>query len=227
MSDMRVERPNLLRDQVTETLRQAVLSGRFAPGERLTERELGELTGVSRTSLREGLRQLQSEGLVEPAPSRGLRVSVLSEAELADHYEVREYLEAAAVELFVSRSTDEQVGTLTSSLQQAVEADGESSDLRSSYYECLLDGAGNPLLSRLYASVSMRIVMMQRLSFRSPGRAEESQREAEEVIAAIESRDRERAVAAARHHVRMAKESALRALREVSSTAVKTPDLGR
>jgi len=212
MVELRIERPDqLLRDRVTDTLRAAVLQGVFSPGDRLTERELGELTGVSRTSLREGLRQLQGEGLVEAAPGRGLRVTVLSEQELGELYEVREYLESAAVELFVQRATEEQIDALDRSLHSSSLPESKD-DVRSGYYDNLFAGAGNPLLRKLYDSIAARIVMMQNLSIRTPGRAEETRREGEELLGWIRKRDAPRAALAARHHVRMAKESALRAL---------------
>ncbi|MBF6207817.1 FadR family transcriptional regulator [Streptomyces gardneri] len=80
MTDLRIHRPErLVRNQVTDALRKAVLDGVLNPGDLLTERKLVELTAVSRTSLREGLRQLRAEGLIEPAPGRVLQVILLRE----------------------------------------------------------------------------------------------------------------------------------------------------
>ena len=66
------------REQVASRLRDAIVTGRFAPGRRLVERELCELTGVSRTSIREALRELESEGLITTVPHHGPVVSVVS-----------------------------------------------------------------------------------------------------------------------------------------------------
>ncbi|WP_062986067.1 GntR family transcriptional regulator [Nocardia anaemiae] len=225
MTDLRIQRPErLLRDRVTDTLRKAVLDGVFNPGDRLTERQLVELTGVSRTSLREGLRQLQAEGLVEPAPGRGLQVVLLSEAELAELFEVREYLESAAVELFIANASGEQVTALVRHFADSPGHNDNATNPSSAYYEILFTGAGNALLKQLFGSITARIVIMQNLSIRSPGRAEESRREAEQTVAWIEARDSARAVQAARHHVRMAKESALQALRaKIAQPAATQP----
>ncbi|MBF6209164.1 GntR family transcriptional regulator [Streptomyces gardneri] len=183
----------LLRDQVADPLRKAVLDGIFSPGDRLTQRKLIELTGVSRTSLREGLQQLQAEGLVEPAPRRGLQVILLTETALAELYEVREYLESAAAELFIANASDDQVATLAQQLTVADCDDGAGSP-SSNFYGYLFASAGNTLLRRIYESITARIVMIQNLSIRSPGRAAESRREVEQTLAWIRVRDSGRAV---------------------------------
>src|SRR5689334_6871646 len=108
-----VARPErLLRDRVTDAVREAITRGDLEPGRRLTERELVELTGVSRTSLREALRSLQAEGLVERSGARGLQVAALTADVVNELYDVRAPLEAAAVELFVRHASDEQVAEL-------------------------------------------------------------------------------------------------------------------
>src|ERR1700733_14257854 len=105
---------DFLRDKVGRAVRQAIEEGVLAPGRRLTERELIELTGVSRTSVREALRHLQTLGLVEPGPNKrsGLRVAVLDRDTVRHIYEVRAALEPVATGLFVERASDEEVATL-------------------------------------------------------------------------------------------------------------------
>ena len=98
-----------LREQVFDVLRQAILDADLQPGQRLIERQLVEDLGVSRTTVREVLARLASEGLVTVIPQRGAIVSVLSSAEAADIYEMRIALESLAVERFVERAAPEQV----------------------------------------------------------------------------------------------------------------------
>ena len=88
-----------LRRLVEDKLRGAIASGRFQPGQRLVERELCELVGVGRTSIREALRQLEAEGLVHSIPNRGPVVSTISVAEARELYAVRALLEGDAAEL--------------------------------------------------------------------------------------------------------------------------------
>src|SRR6056297_3546276 len=109
-----VERPQmLLRDQVLAKLREAIITGVYRPGERMLERELCEMLGVSRTSVREALRQLEIEELVEVGP-RGRPFVALMTAERARHiYEFREVLECAAAPLFIARAPEAAFAELT------------------------------------------------------------------------------------------------------------------
>ena len=98
-------------------LRTAITSGRFAPGQRLVEKDLCELTGVSRASVREALRQIETEGLIETLPNRGPSVTRLSTQDAASIYEVRGALEALAAQLFATHATDEQVQRLEAAVR--------------------------------------------------------------------------------------------------------------
>jgi GntR family transcriptional regulator, trigonelline degradation regulator len=97
MNDMLVERPAALRDQVVGNLRDAIINGQFAPGARLVERQMCELLGVSRTLVREALRQLEAEGWVRILPYRGPVVASMTPEEVRDLYEVRSALEGIEV----------------------------------------------------------------------------------------------------------------------------------
>src|SRR5438552_16463065 len=93
-TDMRVVRNTVtLRQQVLEVLRGAILNFQFKPGDRLIERELCEMTGVSRTSVREALRHLESEGLVQNLPNKGPMVATVTADEAREIFEVRRVLE--------------------------------------------------------------------------------------------------------------------------------------
>ena len=85
-----------LRQQVVEALRLAIIDGRLAPGARLIERELTEMLRVSRTVIREALRQLESEGLIAIVPNKGPVVRALTLAEAKDLYQIRAVLEGLA-----------------------------------------------------------------------------------------------------------------------------------
>src|SRR5215471_5621253 len=120
---MRVVRNTVtLRQQVLEVLRSAILNFQFKPGDRLIERELCELTGVSRTSVREALRHLESEGLVQNLPNKGPTVARVTREEAQALYEVREVLEGLAARLFTERATAKQVAALEMALQRLASA---------------------------------------------------------------------------------------------------------
>lgn len=209
-----VERPDrLLRDRVTDVVREAIIRGDLEPGRRLTERELGELTGVSRTSLREAFRSLQAEGLVERSEARGIRVAMLTEAVVGELYDVRAPLEATAVELCARNASDAQIAELRAVLGPLATAalDDQLESLRG-FYHLLLDAAGNSILQQFFGSIEARIHALRRVSLRIDGRAAASCAELSEVVGLIEQRKGRAAATAARAHVLAAKAAALAAL---------------
>ncbi len=110
---MQVQRNEPIRNQVARALRTAIAELRFKPGEILIERELCELTGASRPSVREALRQLESEGLVTSAAGKGTIVATVTVDEARQLYEVRGVLEGLAGRLFTDVATEQQRGDLT------------------------------------------------------------------------------------------------------------------
>ena len=125
--DLRVGRVAApLREQVLDVLRQAILDFRLKPGQRLIERELIEQIGVSRTTIREVLRELAAEGLVTTIPQKGAIVVVPTAEEAAEVYEVRAALEALAARRFVARASDKEVEALRAAFAEveAVTHDG-------------------------------------------------------------------------------------------------------
>lgn len=212
LSSLRIDRPEqLLRDRVTDVLRDAILRGDLEPGRRLTERELGEMTGVSRTSLREALRHLQAEGLVEPSEARGVQVAVLTESIVHELFDVRAVLEPAVVEMFLRHASDKDIEALAAFLEPTGDRE-ERLDRISGFYRALLGGTRNPTLQQMFGSIEVRIHALRRISLRAPGRAEASLQEFRETLHWIEKRDSPRAVEAARAHVVAAKAAALKAI---------------
>lgn len=107
-----------LRDVVFKTLRQAILMGELAPGERLMEIKLANRLGVSRTPIREAIRKLELEGLVVMVPRKGAEVARISQKGLHDVLEVRGALEELVVELACKRITTEEIRELKSNLKE-------------------------------------------------------------------------------------------------------------
>jgi DNA-binding GntR family transcriptional regulator len=107
-----------LRTQVEERLRNAILDGRYRAGQKLVERELCELTGASRSILREALVSLESSGLIERESNRGYSVSLLSVRQIYEIFELRASLETLAAELFAERASDAEMAKLESLLAE-------------------------------------------------------------------------------------------------------------
>ncbi|MFJ6569252.1 GntR family transcriptional regulator [Streptomyces sp. NPDC091292] len=210
--DLLIDRPTeSIPERVVRRVCQAIAEGLLPPGRRLTERELMELTGVSRTSIREAVRHLQTLGLVEASPSRGVRVSLLGRDEVRDIYEMREALESKAAELFTIRATDAEVAALVEKVKPAAPKEGRLKAIFE-FDEMLLDGARNSLLKSSLGALHVRIHALRSLSVTVPGRKEQSFQEYLDLTAAIKGRQPERAAEASRRHVQAAAKAALEAV---------------
>jgi DNA-binding GntR family transcriptional regulator len=213
-----------LREQVIGMVRDAILSFQLRPGERLIERELIERFGVSRTTIREALRELTSEGLVTVIPQRGAIVTAPSAEDAADLYDVRAHLESLAVERFVARATATQVAALRATVDAIVEVSHETGSetlavlkAKDDFYECLIEGAGSSVLKQVLGSIQARVRVLRATSLSVDGRASEAATEIEAVMRAIELRDAAEAGRLCAEHVHRA---AITALRELAETDV-------
>jgi Transcriptional regulators len=143
-----------LRDVVFNTLRQAILKGELAPGERLMEIQLAEKLGVSRTPIREAIRKLELEGLVNMVPRKGAEVAKISERNLRDVLEVRRALEELAVELACKRITDEdlsQLEIISKKIEREVHSldSIELAELDEKYHDVIYQATGNNRLIQI------------------------------------------------------------------------------
>ena len=143
-----------LRDVVFNTLRQAILKGELAPGERLMEIQLAEKLGVSRTPIREAIRKLELEGLVLMIPRRGAEVARISEKSMRDVLEVRRSLEELAIELACQRMTDEEFKELQraqEAFKSAVEHGSamEIAETDEAYHDIIYNSTGNMRLVQI------------------------------------------------------------------------------
>lgn len=187
-----------LRQQVLVGLRQAIIDGRLAPGARLIERELTDMMGVSRTVVREALRQLESEGLIAIIPNKGPVVRELSLAEANDLYSIRAVLEGWAARRFVENAGRAQVKQLAQALDVVAAAyDGGNAqkvlETKNRFYDMLFAGAGSETLSAMLNTLHARIWRWRALGLshpqRSAGRSKESVRGLRAVLTAIEKHD--------------------------------------
>jgi DNA-binding GntR family transcriptional regulator len=196
-------------DDAYEALREAILTGRHAAGGRLGEVELAAEVGVSRTPVREALRRLAAEGLVEVLPNRGARVSSWTAQDLEELYELRALLEGHGAGLAAPRATAEDVARLRS-LAEAMDAVGRPgrrqdldrlAELNQVFHGHVLQVAGNARLVALMQSV-VQVPLVLRTFHRYDGPAlARSLRHHHELVAAIETRDGSWAASVMRSHV--------------------------
>lgn len=191
-----------LRHQVLDYLRESIITGRLTPGARLVERELIEMLGVSRTVIREALRQLESEGLVAVVPNKGPVVREFTAVEATDLYAIRGVLVGLAARLFVQNVDAAQLDKLRSALDETIRGYKSSDptavfEAKNRFYDILLEGAASELLTTMLALLHARIARWRALGLshpkRSPARARESISGLRAMFAAIKNGDAEAA----------------------------------
>ena len=211
-----------VRQQVADALRQAILNLVLKPGERLIERELCEMTGVSRTSLREGLRELESEGLVKNVPYKGLVVATVGVQEARDIYDVRCQLEGLLGRYSAERRTNEDIARLKTNFNEvkAVVAAGKFSDLirlKSEFYEILMGITDNPILSDIVSNLQGRVAQFRVTVMTREDRVQPSIEEIKAILDAIKNKDPAGAEAACIAHVRNAGNLVIELLEEAEA----------
>lgn len=217
------------RRQVEDKLRGAIASGRFQPGQRLVERELCELIGVGRTSIREALRQLEAEGLVLTIPHRGPAVSTITSAEAGELYAVRALLEGDAGKGFARHHDGAQLLALQNSIalikRAAEQTDqGLMLEAKTAFYQVLMDGCGNRFIKQFLMTIHNRVNLLRVKSMMEPGRSVHSLAEINEIYEAVAARDGDRAAVACSNHIRAA---AAIALRMLGSEQGPTPNIAK
>jgi len=212
---LRVERNALtLREKATEILRQAIVDRRFAPGTHLKERELCELLGVSRTSVREALRHLESERLIKNVPHKGPVVASPNLDEAREIYQVRASLEGLAGELFAQNASDSHMRDLEQTAKRMSSAAAENDPAKTlaiinKFYEVLFDGARNQVCAQFIETLNARISMFRHMTLSTRSRDETMMREIFEIVEAAKLRDSQRLKNACIAHVEGAYEALL------------------
>ena len=186
--------PAALHEQATQRLRQMLVEGQIAPGAKLNERALCEQLNLSRTPLREAIKTLAAEGLVELLPNRGAIAVQLGEADVLNTFEVMAGLEGMSGELAAQRITPEELAEVQA-LHFEMKAAYTRRDLSTYYrlnaaiHRAINTAARNPVLTNTYQQVNARL---QALRFRSNQDGEKWARamaEHDRMIAALEQRD--------------------------------------
>lgn len=206
-----------LREQVVTWLRKSISEGRFEPGERLVERELCELTKVSRPLVREVLRQLEVEGLVVTVPQKGVIVVKITPAEAMQIYQVRGVLEGLAARLFAQNGTAAQKEALAENYKRLARAyASDEIDIliaaKAEFYDALLSGGGNEIAHRLLRQLHLRTSLLRATALSTPGRRRQSLAEVKAIVDAVVQGDPERAWSKTVEHIDRASSVAASAL---------------
>lgn len=203
-----------LRQQVVKLIREDILNGNFSAGERLVEGTLCDAYGVSRTVVREALRQLETEHLIRMLPSKGPIVAVLTASEIRALYVVRASLEGLMGQLFALNASDATAAALAA-LRDRIEPDyrhgsiASREEWKADFYRLLLQGAGNEVLIEVLHSIHARIAIFRRFAFVDESRVAVSIDEVSTIIDAALRRDPKATSDACAHHIVHAGELAI------------------
>jgi DNA-binding GntR family transcriptional regulator len=212
-------------DQVRDSIHAAITSGRLDPGYRLREIPLSQHFGVSTTPVREALRRLESEGLVQVQPRRGAVVVALDEVMVGDLYDLRLILETAAARMAAEAERLElaPVYGLMAQLEALVEGpESEFAQVDVALHRAINDLAANRELSETVERIHRRIQSV-RVRTSVPGRLRMGQDQHAEIVDALRRRDPDLAEAATRRHIENAKQNVLTSL-ATRRQAVAGPD---
>lgn len=192
--------------QVADSLRDMIISGEIPAGGRVLERALCERLKVSRTPLREALKLLEAEGLVEISQNKGARIMLFTPMEAMNLFEVLAGLESLAAEIAATRISDADL-TRMEHMHERMRAHyergekGEYFALNGAIHEMIVRCAGNPVLVATYAGLMLRARRGNYMAILDPSRWEEAVSEHTAIIEAFRARDPERARLIWRRHL--------------------------
>lgn len=183
-----------LHEQVAQRLRTMLVEGHIAPGAKLNERELSQVLEVSRTPLREAIKMLAAEGLVELLPNRGAIAVALSEADVIHTFEVMAGLEGMNGELAAQRITDAELAEIRAMHYEMLAAYTRA-DLSNYYrlnaqiHRAINAAAKNPVLTATYTQVNARLQALRFRSNQDGAKWKRAMKEHEKMIEALAAHD--------------------------------------
>lgn len=212
MSEGKKSREYSLRGRIFESIRNDILSGRYAQNTELKEAAIGAELGVSRTPVREALRQLELEGLVTIIPNRGAYVNMITAKDVQDIYVIRPMLEGLcarwATENITQEQLDELEETLCLSEYHTKKGNYEKLyELDSLFHEQLYQASGSRILNHVLSDFHDYVKQVRKATIASQSRSVKSTEEHRAIFEAISRKDPDQAEELARQHVKRTVES--------------------
>ena len=204
-----------------------IRAGRLRPLDRLTETDLAARLGISRTPVREALRQMEAEGLVTHIPRVGATIRALDYSEVNELYEMRAVLEGTAARLAARAASDVETSELAAINEEMTAALGDPErlvTLNAQFHTALIEAASNRFLVRAVESVRKTMLILGPTTMEDDERASSACAEHAEILAALFARDGAAAEAAMRRHIGAAHGVRLRQLR--ARAAANPPGAG-
>lgn len=189
-----MEKHLTLREKILEHIRDAIISGALKAGSKVSEPELAERYGISRTPIREAFRQLESEGYLTVIPRRGAVVSEFSQKDVEDFYAIKSILEGYAARQACKKLTERDLDRLQANNKRLTEL-AEVNDIKAfikvhnEFHEMFIKAADNEKLRELITSVVTRFQRLRLMSLSLPGRMEIVVQEHAKIIEAFRRKD--------------------------------------
>jgi DNA-binding GntR family transcriptional regulator len=218
-----------LQERTYQALRGALLDGAYLPGERIYEGAVAKALGVSRNPVREAVRRLQQDGLLQVRPHYGIYVTTIPPEEVEDVYRIRGALEATAAALAAERMTEQEVDELGAILVEQQEAATHAAALprepvsviqADRFHHAIHVGARSPRLLVLLEQIYAQVTHFRNLTLRYPGRAAVSAAGHAEIYEAIRKRNPEAADRLMRVHIDDARQALQHQLEDVPRHSV-------
>ena len=209
-----------LHDETVKRIREMILGGTLASGQKIDEKGLSERMGVSRTPIREALRTLSSEGFIDLVPRRGAFVSRVSDADIKEMFEVMSGLEGLCMRLAMPRLTDkdlEKLETLHAAMEEQYARRDHKAYLKVNWeiHGYIQKRSNNKLLNEIIDGLRKKITLFRQRQLYQPGRFDQSIQEHREILAAIRKRDMAAAEQALARHLLRQGQSLVKVLQEV------------
>lgn len=208
-----------------ERIRAAIRSGQLQPGSRVTETNLAEWLGVSRTPIREAILRLEQEGLFTYAPRQGLTVAELNYEAVVELYAMREVLEGTAASLAARHASDAEIDMLNEVLEEerglGDDDAAQAAATNRQFHQILYYAAHNRFLQKSLDALSDAMMLLGPTTLAAPERHRTALDEHARIVAAISARDSDTAETAARAHIRAAQRYRLK---QIISQGASTPD---
>lgn len=183
-----------LREKILESIRDAIISGAIKSGSKVSEPELAERFGISRTPIREAFRQLESEGYLTVIPRKGAVVSAFTQKDVEEFYAIKSILEGYASRLACSKLTDKEIDRLQT-INMRLSDLSDQSDIKqffkvhNDFHDLFIRAADNDKLREMINLLVTRFQRLRLMSLSQPGRMAVSVQEHSKIIAAFRERD--------------------------------------
>ncbi len=198
-----------------EQLFQAIEDGDLSPGDRLRETELAAQFGVSRTPIREAIRKLEADGIVEHKPRVGAVIRTLGQKEIVELYEMRIVLETTAASMASKHAAAAEIRALESlnaAMTEAAHDPIEVAALNRKFHRCIMDAARNQFLSQSYHALFHALSLLGKTTLETEARVSTVTAQHTDIINAMAAGDAEAASIAMRVHMEASLEHRLKAL---------------